>query len=193
MAKQSPVPHSFNAQLKHAVKQRDEQQPHTAGKLAHHVRRSMLLAVHSPPAAGEIIVWLARASRRCTWLLDQAHLSKACGLRGQGCSSFLTKASKHELCMHGEVQAPTIPSVRCVTQKRARSPGSPYVAIKLQASHFLLVKHTCMSRSGCVKQQTFSWRLTHVPTAQIRILKAPFSRTMPSSLCLAHICPLPPA
>ena len=49
--------------------------------------------------------------------------------------------------MHEEVQAPTIPSVQCVTQKRARSPGSPYVAVMLHASHLLFPKLTCTSRS----------------------------------------------
>ena len=48
--------------------------------------------------------------------------------------------------MRKEVQAPTIPSVRCVAQKRARSPGSPYEAVTLQASQISRVKHTCTSR-----------------------------------------------
>ena len=40
-----------------------------------------------------------------------------------------------------------MPSVRCVTQKRGRSPGSPYEAVTLQASQVLLVTHTCTSGS----------------------------------------------
>ena len=51
-----------------------------------------------------------------------------------------------------EVQALTIPFVRCVTQKRARSSGSPNVASTSQASHLLLTTSTCASKSDEVHE-----------------------------------------
>ena len=86
----------------------------------------------------------------------------------------------------------TIPSIRCVAQKRARSPGSPYQAVTLQASQSLRAKFTCMSRSDDVhiatKQCLWPIKCAHGQKVGPQV---PWL-TMPSSLWAAHICRLPP-
>ena len=113
----------------------------------HHVRRSVFLAEPPRLAAWKVEGRMACAARRRTRPLVTVDLGEAYTVRGE---QHAERAVWHALQAASSVcmsRARTIPSVRCVTQNRARSPGSPYAAVTSQASQLWWTTLICTKQA----------------------------------------------